>query len=672
MADIKIIMPVGTSIIANGAPNQNIRNLSSQSYDKMLPVITGIVDNFYRNKEADNEFSKRKINQKDLNPAEISSLYAFWKKEKSNLENKKIKIILLHSPNIGKACANGIENLIMNKRYFPHNSITWDVHFEALQKLNPNCAQEFPKAMDELADIIWKEVKEFSGEVYLNISGGYKALVPYMTMMAMVLGKGVRVFYLYEDSPEIIYLPAYPMSFSLLEWRDWRGLLLPFTMENVINDSQKDDFFKALEGSKVGSLIEKEKPHKLNSIGRLVSDLYEKGKGKTVSEFGQGFVLLNLFEDIKFKEYLSENCIPLWYHLSAGDHIPETVEHGRGHVQRLLELAQQFLIAADDKNFLSNEQLFVLICSIWLHDLGHTGNYFTFEGNGGLIQNKDDPESINRQFVHRDPEDVRKYHNFLSYELIKSESVFLFPNINKQLHDKDIQILLRSVELACLYHRKSMPITGEKSKKDEVWKVTKGIQDFEDSKKVIKGFPEVAALLRVLDGAENQQERTISKEYYDVMLWVLQRQAKAMQDLIDSSEKKSGEQQNLQTRINFKRQQKDHFIKHRLVRNVFIVREEPDNLYEEGIYGSGNNKTFVIGVYIVVNERADDFSKDKVIRKIVCPFLEEYMLVESLLKFRLALIYIQEENGSFPKKQIKITYEENKEPEEWKYELLNL
>ena len=253
----------------------------------------------------------------------------------------------------------------------------------------------------------------------------------------------------------------------------------------------------------------------MNTIGQLLEGLYRKTKGKGFSEFGEGGLLLNQFSDSSpYPDYLIKKCIPIWRHLSAGDHIPETVEHGRGHVQRLLELTQQLMIATELS--LTDEQLFVLVSSIWLHDLGHSGDCLFFEGDGMLIQDKDDPESTSRFSVYGDPDKVRKYHNFLSYELIKKERGFLFPDVSTiDGNSAAVERLLRSVELTCLYHRRAMPTEGE-AVVDQC-KVSKGIKNLGTDDNIIEGFSLIAALLRFLDGAENQEERTGGSDYYKVM-----------------------------------------------------------------------------------------------------------------------------------------------------------
>lgn len=664
MCERIILVPVGTSVVLNFDQERELRNSLSddrrrnfiKQHFKNIRCQIGSVANVFNHRDR----------QEDKNPAEISSLYAFWLKElKGQVDDIRIKVVLIHSPEIGKVCAQLIEKLILDNQYFPTNGVCWQVELFELEDLDPMDAKKFPQSLNRLADLISRQIADFSGEVYVNISGGYKALGPYLTMMAMVLGRRIKVFYLFEKSPEVLFLPTYPLAFDLLEWRDWRGLLLPFTTETLLTDIQKEAFLAALQGTKVGSLIEKTNSDGigLNSIGLLLKSQYDFGSDAAVSEFGQGHLLLDRFTDCiagkTYKNYLSTQCIPRWRHLAVGDHIPETVEHGRGHVQRLLELAQQLLIAADIE--LSNEQLFVLISSIWLHDLGHTGNHFTFEGNNGLIRDKDDHASTKRFYVYGDPDEVRSYHNFLSYELIKNERNFLFPRHALILPDGLKLRLLRSIALACLYHRKKMPVNRAGKKVDQCY-VLKAITDFKDDE-VIEGFAEVAAMLRVLDGAENQQERSGSNECHEVAKWVIARQVASMQNSPDYSS-----DERLQRECKFKANQPKHFNKHRMVRNVFFIREDYGSIESFGIYGSNTSdgENPLVSACLMANPNAAD-NREYVIKEIVSPFLEEFLLVKDLLSFNLVLIYVKNQGNDtiLDKAQIVITPEDG-EPEKWK------
>lgn len=648
--DVIIFVPVGTSI-AGGSELPSDYSAAIQIVSRRVKELKN------RSTPSLKEIFPKRANSPDPHPAEASSLYGFFEKKGKDLQGRSIEFILLHSPNDAQACAEGVKQLITDNNYLsnkPCNS-KCQVNLIPLNDLDPKDANKFPKAIGELTDRINEKITGFSGEVYINITGGYKALLPYLTMIGMSLAR-VNVFYLFEDSPEIIMLPSYPLAFDLLEWRDWRGLLLPFTMDVGLTSPQKEQLSKALNMTKVAGLIRQEPPFELNEVGRLMSGLYGEEKGVAISEFGKGNLLLDRFTDKKYAIYLRDKCLPRWRHLSVGDHIPETVEHGRGHVQRLLELAQQLIVALDLK--LTDEQLFVLISSIWLHDLGHSGDYFKFEGEDGLIQEPDNLSSTEILSEHDAPDWVRRYHSLLTYELLKTKSEFLFPEEKRPRNVNDD--LLRSVRLACLYHRKQMPVQGEKLlEKDnadaKTVKVAKGIKDLSD---VIEGFPLIAALLRFLDGAENQEERTGGENYYEVAQWVLKRQIAFMEEFNLDNKK-----------IEFKKLQEGHFEEHRWIRHIFLVQENSIAI-AEGIFGKNEDK--VVGAYIIANPKAPKYCKDKVIRKRINPFLEEFLLVEDILPFRLALFLCEPDgNGKIRRYHVipKPNPKDNDKvkPENWEY-----
>lgn len=648
-ADLIMFIPVGTTI-ADGEkldrPKVKPEDIVNVKLNKLL----------HHTKPPGERFPIR-ASHKDPHPAEISSLYGFFEKKQDELKGKSLKLILLHSPKEGKACAEGIRKLIKVERYLSNKPTdsTLEVVLKELAHLDPKDAQEFPKALSALTKIISDGIRGFDGEIYINITGGYKALLPYLTMIGTSLA-GVKIFYLFQDAPEIIMLPTYPLAFDLLEWRDWRGLLLPFTMDVGLNDSQKMELTNALEGTKAAGLVQQESPYGLSEIGRVMYDRYEAEKGAAISEYGTGSLLLGGFEDAEYAEYLKTKCIPRWRHLSVGDHIPETVEHGRGHVQRLLELTQQLIIAADLK--LSDEQLFVLIASIWLHDLGHSGDYFCFEGSKGLIQDPCKPCSEEQVSVYDKPEWVRLYHHFLTYELLKTEKQFLFQNEDRP--EKINKALLRSVQLACLYHRKKMPVETEGTYKNKIGakevRIAKGFRVFTGSD-VVPEFPLVAALLRFLDGAENQEERAGGKEYSEVSQWVLERQI----DFGEKNPDSSG------TNVAFKKNQKGHFKKHRWIQHVFFVKEHSASLSPDGIFGE-NEDSGLVGAYMIANREAPEYERDELIAKVINPFLEEFLLVQKLLPFRLALFLCEpDDKGGVERYHVIREPDFEKKPEEWDF-----
>ncbi len=653
MHDIIVFTPVGTSIAKNETNigkrliNNRVKSLKQCSIS-LKDVFTG------------------KVRINDPHPAEISSLYKFGIDKKCHLTCKEVNVILIHSPNEGKCCASGLKFLIEDGSYFPKPSkSTWCADLVELCSLDPKKSEKFPMAVEELFQVIEDSIKCFSGEIYINITGGYKGLLPYLTMLGMALAK-INIFYLFEESTEIIELPTYPMAFDLMEWRDWRGLLLPFTLQgdSVLNNKQKEQLYNAVKGEKVAGLIDDKPPYNYNSIGLLMHRLYEEGKGRVISEFGSGSILLDLFRDQSYARYLRGYCIPKWRYLSVGDHIPETVEHGRGHVQRLLELAQQVLVATELK--LTDEQLFVLICSIWLHDLGHSGDFFYYEGQNGLVQKPNDTGDESKFSVYGDPDKVRKYHNFLTYQLLKENKLFLFPNST----DFDLtDHLTRSIQIACLYHRVKMPVENGHKYNEEVM-ISRGIKEFGRNVVVIPGFPVVAALLRFIDGAENQEERSGSNDYYEVAQWVINRQICFREKHQDYS---SNQQSPLYKETKFKESQKRHFIRHRWIRHVFFAGETNEVKTKRNVYGSEGANKPILGAYIISNPTMPGYgdNDDNVINELISDFLNEFWQVKDILPFRLVLFLLKPESvqGEYEKHQINIKIDEKKEPKEWNYSL---
>lgn len=644
--DLKIFCPVGTSLVSN---NEN--DPINVGEENAIAAIPGI---------------KRKLQKthftwegKDCNPAEISSLYAFCKERDCELADKTIQLILLHSPGIGQACAKAVKELLGSASYFPYaNKSTWIIESEKLEHLDPCQAEHFALAIQELTEVLKKGLAGFTGPVYLNVTGGYKALTPYLTMLGLALGGAVKIFYLFAEARKTIELPTFPVAFDLLEWRDWRGLLLPFTLNLGLTDDQKKGLQASLPQGKLSGLIQSVPPFALSPVGQLMWDHYERQRGTGLSEFGTGALLLD--QCPTYRSYLENSCLPLWRHLSVGDHIPETVEHGRGHVQRLLELTQQLLVAMPHlkQELMQEDQFFVLISSIWLHDLGHSGDCFSFEGIDGLIQDKDDSASTELFHTYGDPDTVRRYHHCLTYELLKRHEHFLFPPASGRPTNS---LLFRSVQLACLYHRQEMPMQGRKVVEGCCF--TKGLKDFAEDSEVIPHFPLVAALLRFLDGLENQRERSGSEAYHQVASWVINRQVESLNSLAESLDSADVRRETILSAADFKAVQIDHYRKHRNFRHVFLVAEPPEGLEDDGVYGRQNS--CLLGVYLVAASQPD-FNEEEAVRKIVYAFLSEFKAIQELLRFKMALFIIEENSSQVTKKQVVIDCS-HEDSNDWTY-----
>lgn len=53
----------------------------------------------------------------------------------------------------------------------------------------------------------------YYGDILFNISGGYKATIPYLTMLAQI--NGADIYYIFEDTEELITIPPVPITIDM-------------------------------------------------------------------------------------------------------------------------------------------------------------------------------------------------------------------------------------------------------------------------------------------------------------------------------------------------------------------------------------------------------------------------------------------------------------------------
>jgi putative CRISPR-associated protein (TIGR02619 family) len=425
--------------------------------------------------QPDSEIAKREMGKLEYEPdkltAELASLYLFYKKERKQENdteamstNLKEEIILLASDtDRGLYCACFLAEYLMQQE--PYKNQIGKVHVERVIGLVGDDSDTFEKqGLDNLLNQTTKLIQERQGErqLYLNVTGGYKGVLPYLVLLGLAFGK-VDIFYLFELSDKIVWLPKMPVGFDLLSWRNYRAFIrsIPY-IEGL---EEKD--LEALIPNTMRTLLEREKVNKKFSpttLGKVLHDQYEGERGKEISEYGRGYLLTDKINNPQ-KQQALRDCIDRWQYLWIGDLIPETVEHARGHAQRDLELLAQIIypILNKEPNFFGKDQtddnLLVLLSSIWLHDLGHSGDHLKCENRDGTIK---DGKTITRN-IKGFPSLVRDLHHLLSWYLIgkgKEEANTLFNgklNIyeSTSIFDNNIIDAIRQV---CLYHRGKMPV----------------------------------------------------------------------------------------------------------------------------------------------------------------------------------------------------------------------
>jgi len=498
-------------------------------------------DEYKKDVDVEEEIRRRKnqefsIKKPDLLTAELAGMYLFYQcleKRKKTVENSagqdlKDEIILLASDtNEGLLCACFLAEYLSEKAPFKDN--IGDINVECITSLggDQGTGGQFLEIglnnlVEQMTMLILDRLDERT--LYINITGGYKGALPYLTLLGMAFGK-VDLFYLFEFSSDIAWLPKLPIGFDLFTWRDYRVFIRSIPQI----EGFKEEHLSAFIPEAMSMLLQRDPQNNrivLNVLGKALYAQYEKERGRDISEHGKGYLLTDLIK-CPAKKTAIRSCIDYWQHLWIGDLIPETVEHGRGHVQRDLELLAQIVlpILREEPNFfhpddqLNDDSLLILISAIWLHDLGHSGCYLECNNDNGSLT---DGAAIQID-ISGFPSMVRDLHHLLSWYLIgkDQEDLFRFGKQGENSSGNEEVFhceLINHIRQACLYHRGKMPVIKGVSYKYLGFNISKPLDDEDLLSNGGINLPLVGALLRMADEGEVQRERTVSKEYEQMRL----------------------------------------------------------------------------------------------------------------------------------------------------------
>jgi len=319
--------------------------------------------------------------------------------------------------------------------------------------------------------------KNPQGQIVWNATSGYKAYTAMMTLWAAAeADPDATTVYLYENSAVVQELGTLPVHWDIAaldELGPWMHAHPP---------KVPDDIFRRYRG------LFKNQKGTLSVFGLL---LKARRCSFDSSRSGYGAWLLERLSSTR-KAQLEALIRGRWNHLWVGDQIPETVEHSRGHSTRLVQFLGMLLWSTSLD--LEQEDLFLLLAAIWLHDIGHGMVESTKSWPGQSPQNGPLPVGLF-------PTLVRKYHNEFTDELLAS-----YPNLfwGEVPHAGDTT--QQVVRLICKYHRQSLLLSDFKS---ELHNITADSEE-------IRRYTRLAALLKFLDGCDVQTKRTVDEDYREV------------------------------------------------------------------------------------------------------------------------------------------------------------
>lgn len=303
-----IITTVGTSIISNyfdKEKNKNIDITITTHYEKLKNKPYSEWDSYKtRVDKLKPVVSSWAKDNKNVS-AEIKSLLAIQKKVNNNLE-----VYLLTTDTI---LSNVAAKII--KGYFGGS---FNISIKEIKIIDDLQVRDFEKFEKEglinLTEKIYKIIQEKCiKDIILNITGGYKAIIPYMTIIGQV--NNIAIYYIFEDTDELIKIPQVPVDFdfSLIEDNyiafetikpEKKEENLPLKekfIEDLGTDGKKE--YEKLERKKLIKLINDKV--KLDIIGSIMFERYEKLISN--KEYNKQNIISNLIE-LKIFEYYVGEC----------------------------------------------------------------------------------------------------------------------------------------------------------------------------------------------------------------------------------------------------------------------------------------------------------------------------------------------------------------------------
>lgn len=170
------------------------------------------------------------------------------------------------------------------------------------------------KGVDDLAksirDLLHDEKGMLKKDVVLNISGGYKAFIPYITIMAQIYG--IDMYYIHEDSKELITIPPLPVHF---DWSIAEKYYPYLSNPNELSKAEKSGLTGlglAIEMNKYKLIVKTGSKYSITEFGKILKEELESNTGVSKSTMGH-FVEYKVLECLNNCKYTALNGVKFFY-----------------------------------------------------------------------------------------------------------------------------------------------------------------------------------------------------------------------------------------------------------------------------------------------------------------------------------------------------------------------
>lgn len=322
----RIITTVGTSLITNYRDKEvseivddgSITDIELDRLDKLTPkeVLEGndqTVNKIQKklnglwikglSKDEDGNWDLVDAYNKDC-CAEIKTLLEFYE-SKNTKKGLKIEVYLIATDTARSTLAAKL--IKDNIEHFNNNIKIKDIII--VKGLQTNDYQKFEKEginnlfkeLDKIIKKIWKGKGKFDNDkTIINISGGYKAIIPYMTIFAQLYG--IQSIYIYEDSSSLITIPPLPIQ---IDWAFAEKYYPYLSDPNLNKDKEKLNYLQQKGLLKYGKNEYERYGYSRTSLGSFFNNVIEKELHVSKSVMGF-FFEYKLYEYYVKKVYLNK------------------------------------------------------------------------------------------------------------------------------------------------------------------------------------------------------------------------------------------------------------------------------------------------------------------------------------------------------------------------------
>ncbi|MGI6393636.1 MAG: putative CRISPR-associated protein [bacterium] len=209
-----IISTVGTSVFTN---------YIEFCHENELEKLPSIENNFnaLENLDADQLSTDGEEDRKKIE----TIIYTHWVNEKnSSAEIESIKKFIesrelpIHNIELHFFATDTAQSKLASQiisKYFKEN-YNFSCDLKVIKNLSISSSEDFEsKGLVNLANSILKTIerlKKVEGQIFINITGGYKGVIPYITLISQMYE--LPIFYLYENSSNIVTVPQLPIAFD--------------------------------------------------------------------------------------------------------------------------------------------------------------------------------------------------------------------------------------------------------------------------------------------------------------------------------------------------------------------------------------------------------------------------------------------------------------------------